>query len=125
MNDHLAELADLLGMDEQSVASLLLDPLQRRGHGHGFEELPEGLGPWFASGEPVMVLVAVSPNLVTVAEPKVTWQGQRPVVGVLTMVAWDRVSLTSDNMLAWMTSQIEATARLVMRGFASAPSAVT
>ena len=79
--DVLQLVADLLGLDEWRAEVLLPTPVHLRRNDH-YTDLDPSAGAWFAAGSPVLVLFAIGPAGVTVAEPKVEWDVQTPVLRV-------------------------------------------
>jgi hypothetical protein len=74
-------IADLLVVDRWRLGLSLPTPV-RAVTNDQCTDLDQSPGAWFAAGSPVLVLLAVGPEGVTVAEPKVEWDGQTPVLRV-------------------------------------------
>jgi hypothetical protein len=74
-------IADLLIVDRGRIEHSLTKPV-RAAPNDQYTDLDPAAGAWFAAGSPVLVLLAVGPGGITVAEPKVEWDSQTPVLRV-------------------------------------------
>lgn len=119
MTEPVRELADLAKLDAPALSLLLPSPVHRLDHSSDFGEFrdpPTAAGVWFSAGDPVLVLVAVSPTRVITAEPEVSWQGpSRPVLRARASMSHSIAD--SDALLAWLQERVRTVMDLRSRRF--------
>lgn len=108
--EDLAALANALDLPAAVLAHVLPVPVhchwrpgdERREY---LDLLPDGW--WFCAGDPILVLVGVTSDGVTVAVPEVRWAGQTPVIDIGSSDVLSHKG-SPEGRVAWLQDRIPA-----------------